>query len=44
MHLEGPRFRSKKALQELSLKAFKNFNPKIEEHSKQIYPNYLPRS
>ena len=42
-----PRFRSKKALQEPSLKAFKNFknfNLKIEEHSKQNHPNYLPRS
>ena len=27
-------FRSTKALQESSLKAFKNFNPEIEEHSK----------
>ena len=33
-----------KALQKSSLKAFKNFNPKIEEHSKQNHPNYLPRS
>ena len=39
-----PRFRSKKALQESSLKAFKNFNLKIKEHSKQNHPNYLPRS
>ena len=37
-------FRNTKALQESSLKAFKNFNPKIEEHSKHNHPNYLPRS
>jgi len=37
-------FRNTKALQESSLKAFKNFNPKIEEHSKQNHPNHLPRS
>ena len=36
--------RSTKALQESSLKAFKNFNPEIEEHSKQNHSNYLPRS
>ena len=41
---KGLGFRSTKALQESSLKAFKNFNPKIEEHSKQNHPNYLPRS
>ena len=39
-----PRFRSKKASQESNLKVFKNFNLKIEEHSKQNHPNYLPRS
>ena len=39
--------RSIEALQESSLKAFKNFKNfklKIEEHSKQNHPNYLPRS
>ena len=36
--------RSTKALQESSLKAFKNFNLKIEEHLKHNHPNYLPRS
>ena len=37
-------FRSTKALQESSLKAFKNFNLEIKEHSKQNHPNYVPRS
>ena len=32
-------FRSTKALQKSSLKAFKNFNPEIEEHSKQNHPS-----
>ena len=33
--LEGDQgFKSTKALQESSLKAFKNFNPKIEEYKK----------
>ena len=41
---EDQGFRSTKALQESSLKAFKNFNPEIEEHSKQNHPNYLTRS
>ena len=46
----GPEFRSEKALLESSPKAsrnfknFKNFNPKIGEHSKQNHPNHLPRS
>ena len=37
-------FRNTKALQKSSLETLKNFNPKIEEHSKQNHPNYLPRS
>ena len=37
-------FRSTKALQESSLKAFKSFNPEIKEHSNKNHPNYLPRS
>ena len=37
-------FRSTKALQESSLKGFKNFNPEIEEYLKQNHTNYLPRS
>jgi len=40
----GGECRNTKALQESSLKTLKNFNPKIEEHSKQNHPNYLPRS
>ena len=40
----GQGFKSAKTLQESSLKAFKNFNLEIEEHSKQNHPNYLPRS
>ena len=40
----GPGFKSAKALQESSLKAFKNFNLEIEEHLKQNHPNHLPRS
>jgi len=43
----GPELRREKALLESSPEAsrnFKNFNPKIGEHSKQNHPDHLPRS